>query len=158
MPTYEYKCNKCKHQFEQWQHMKEDALKVCPECFEKSLSRVFGVPFVFVKQAPRSLQEQADANSKKFGREECEERELKSQEEYEKARKAANMPVKKKSKKKEVPWWRNGSVEGLAKSDTPISPAQCIEYKEKLEKMGNTVKVNALPPKKVRDAKRKRPS
>lgn len=30
MPTYEYVCAKCGHQFEKFQSMKDDALKTCP--------------------------------------------------------------------------------------------------------------------------------
>ena len=32
MPTYEYECKSCGHHFEAFQSMKDDALKVCPEC------------------------------------------------------------------------------------------------------------------------------
>jgi putative FmdB family regulatory protein len=32
MPTYEYLCSACSHRFEQWQHMTDDALTICPEC------------------------------------------------------------------------------------------------------------------------------
>ncbi len=32
MPTYEYLCQACSHRFEQWQHMTDDALTICPEC------------------------------------------------------------------------------------------------------------------------------
>ena len=32
MPTYEYACNQCEHQFETMQNMKEDPLTVCSEC------------------------------------------------------------------------------------------------------------------------------
>ena len=32
MPTYDYKCLKCLHSFEKFQSMKEDSLKICPEC------------------------------------------------------------------------------------------------------------------------------
>jgi putative FmdB family regulatory protein len=32
MPTYQYECNSCKHQFEVFQSIKDEALKVCPEC------------------------------------------------------------------------------------------------------------------------------
>jgi putative FmdB family regulatory protein len=32
MPTYEYLCSACSHRFEQWQHMKDDALTICPVC------------------------------------------------------------------------------------------------------------------------------
>jgi putative FmdB family regulatory protein len=32
MPTYEYKCLRCKHRFEQYQSIKDEPLKRCPKC------------------------------------------------------------------------------------------------------------------------------
>jgi len=32
MPTYEYKCEGCEHQFETIQSMKDEALSECPKC------------------------------------------------------------------------------------------------------------------------------
>lgn len=32
LPTYEYKCLSCGINFEKFQSMKEDPLKICPEC------------------------------------------------------------------------------------------------------------------------------
>jgi putative FmdB family regulatory protein len=32
MPTYEYECEKCHHQFEKFQSMTDEPLKVCPVC------------------------------------------------------------------------------------------------------------------------------
>jgi putative FmdB family regulatory protein len=32
MPTYEYECRKCGHQFEQFQKMTDEPLKRCPKC------------------------------------------------------------------------------------------------------------------------------
>ncbi len=32
MPTYEYICQKCKHEFEEFQSIKADPLKICPQC------------------------------------------------------------------------------------------------------------------------------
>lgn len=32
MPTYEYKCEKCGHSFEQFQSMTEKPIKRCPKC------------------------------------------------------------------------------------------------------------------------------
>jgi putative FmdB family regulatory protein len=32
MPTYEYECKTCGHVFEAFQSMKDEALKICPEC------------------------------------------------------------------------------------------------------------------------------
>src|SRR5215210_6770814 len=42
MPTYEYQCDACDHNFDQFQSMSEEALKKCPECGKKKLRRVFG--------------------------------------------------------------------------------------------------------------------
>lgn len=42
MPTYEYLCEACDHQFEEFQSMSADALTKCPECKKKKLVRVFG--------------------------------------------------------------------------------------------------------------------
>ena len=41
MPTYEYACTKCGHQFEIVQSFSDDALTKCPECKGK-LRKVFG--------------------------------------------------------------------------------------------------------------------
>ncbi len=40
MPTYDYLCDACGHQFEAFQSMKDDALKVCPQCAESALRRI----------------------------------------------------------------------------------------------------------------------
>lgn len=32
MPTYEYKCLNCSHTFEMFQSMKDNPIKICPEC------------------------------------------------------------------------------------------------------------------------------
>jgi putative FmdB family regulatory protein len=32
MPTYEYECKSCNHQFEVFQNMSDAPLKVCPKC------------------------------------------------------------------------------------------------------------------------------
>jgi putative FmdB family regulatory protein len=42
MPTYEYECQSCEHEFEQFQSMKDDPLKDCPECGKKKLKRKVG--------------------------------------------------------------------------------------------------------------------
>jgi putative FmdB family regulatory protein len=42
MPTYEYICNKCEHQFDHFQSMKDEPLKTCPVCKENTLKRLIG--------------------------------------------------------------------------------------------------------------------
>ena len=32
MPTYEYECEKCHHQFEKFQNITDEPVKVCPVC------------------------------------------------------------------------------------------------------------------------------
>ena len=42
MPTYEYVCNECEHQFEHFQSMKAELLKDCPQCKNSTLKRLIG--------------------------------------------------------------------------------------------------------------------
>jgi putative FmdB family regulatory protein len=32
MPTYEYRCEECGHEFERFQKMSDKAVRTCPEC------------------------------------------------------------------------------------------------------------------------------
>lgn len=42
MPTYEYECDACRHRFEQYQSIKDNALKKCPKCAKNKLRRLLG--------------------------------------------------------------------------------------------------------------------
>ena len=42
MPTYQYQCKYCGHQLEEFQSMKEEPLKLCPNCNTENLLRVMG--------------------------------------------------------------------------------------------------------------------
>ena len=42
MPTYEYECQACGHEFERFQSMKDDPVKRCPECRRLKVKRLFG--------------------------------------------------------------------------------------------------------------------
>jgi putative FmdB family regulatory protein len=42
MPTYDYRCRECSHEFEEYQPITADALVICPKCGKHSLKRVFG--------------------------------------------------------------------------------------------------------------------
>jgi putative FmdB family regulatory protein len=42
MPTYEYVCSKCGHQFEKFQSMRDEPLRKCPKCSKAALKRLVG--------------------------------------------------------------------------------------------------------------------
>lgn len=42
MPTYEYVCNACGHEFELFQTMTDAVKRKCPECGKNSLERLIG--------------------------------------------------------------------------------------------------------------------
>ena len=42
MPTYEYQCDQCQHNFDEFQSFSEKPLKKCPKCGKPKLRRVFG--------------------------------------------------------------------------------------------------------------------
>jgi putative FmdB family regulatory protein len=42
MPTYDYVCDSCRHQFEAFHSMKAEPLQKCPECGRKKLRRMIG--------------------------------------------------------------------------------------------------------------------
>jgi putative FmdB family regulatory protein len=42
MPTYDYICDSCKHEFEAFESIKADAQTVCPECSKTTLRRKIG--------------------------------------------------------------------------------------------------------------------
>src|SRR5438552_4338834 len=42
MPTYEYHCDACEHNFDEFQSMSDKPLKKCPACGKRKLRRLFG--------------------------------------------------------------------------------------------------------------------
>ncbi len=40
MPIYEYRCNGCGHEFEQFQSIKDNPVKMCPICNENKVERL----------------------------------------------------------------------------------------------------------------------
>ena len=43
MPTYDYECNACGHQFELFQGINDPIKRKCPECSRLKLQRLFGI-------------------------------------------------------------------------------------------------------------------
>lgn len=42
MPTYDYVCVKCRHEFEHFQGIKDEPLKRCPKCAKTGVKRQIG--------------------------------------------------------------------------------------------------------------------
>jgi len=42
MPTYEYRCDSCFHEFEEFQYIKDAPLEKCPKCKKNKLRRLIG--------------------------------------------------------------------------------------------------------------------
>jgi putative FmdB family regulatory protein len=42
MPTYDYRCKSCEHQWELFQSIKADPIKKCPSCGKLKAERVIG--------------------------------------------------------------------------------------------------------------------
>jgi len=69
MPTYEYKCDECGHQFERQQKMSDPPVKKCPEC-GKAVRRLIGAVAGFVRGASTPCAN--DSPCKQLGR--CDKR------------------------------------------------------------------------------------
>lgn len=47
MPVYEYRCKKCRHQFELKQSFDDDPIVTCPQCGSKAKRIFSSVPIIF---------------------------------------------------------------------------------------------------------------
>jgi putative FmdB family regulatory protein len=43
MPTYDYECNACGHAFEEFQSIKAEPIRKCPQCGKKKVRRLIGI-------------------------------------------------------------------------------------------------------------------
>ncbi len=49
MPTYDYSCTQCNHEWEEFQNINDEHIKECPVCKEQSAKRLISVTnFVLV--------------------------------------------------------------------------------------------------------------
>lgn len=72
MPTYTYKCKNCNHEFEKFQSIQVELLKICPACNSESLIRIIdgGAGLIFkgngfyITDYKKSSSSSADGNGK----------------------------------------------------------------------------------------------
>lgn len=69
MPTYDYECDACGHEFELFQQISEDPKKKCPECKKNKLVRLFGTGAAIVFKGSGFYQTDYRSDSYKKGAE-----------------------------------------------------------------------------------------
>jgi putative FmdB family regulatory protein len=69
MPTYDYVCDACEHEFELFQSMSEAVKKKCPECGKLKLRRLFGTGAAIVFKGSGFYQTDYRSDSYKKGAE-----------------------------------------------------------------------------------------
>lgn len=69
MPTYDYVCDACEHEFELFQNITADAEKKCPECGKLKLRRLFGTGAAIVFKGSGFYQTDYRSDSYKRGAE-----------------------------------------------------------------------------------------
>jgi hypothetical protein len=95
---------------------------------------------IIVQGEPENLGHLAERNSQKFGNAYCEDKMAESQARLRKAKgQSETTPT--------TPWWRNGSVPGLERSEKPLAGEQLKKTIDKFKKTGGGFKRNNLPPK-----------
>ena len=43
MPTYEYKCNACEHEWEVFHSIKQKPIQICPKCKANNVKRLISI-------------------------------------------------------------------------------------------------------------------
>ncbi|MCL2211269.1 MAG: zinc ribbon domain-containing protein [Treponema sp.] len=64
MPTYEYECKSCSHNFEVFQSMSDEPLKVCPQCGKEIRRLIFGGTGVIFKGSGFYITDKSKSGSK----------------------------------------------------------------------------------------------
>ena len=113
MPTYDYACDACRHEFEEMQSFSDPPLVKCPKCGKKKLRRLFGTGAAVLFKGSGFYETDYRSESYKSG---------------EKAEKDAAKPPEKK--------------DDTAKTDTPAKPAPAAEPASKPAKSGKAKGAN----------------
>ena len=69
MPTYDYVCDACGHEFEEFQSITEPVMRKCPECKKLKLRRLFGTGSAVVFKGSGFYQTDYRSESYKSGAE-----------------------------------------------------------------------------------------
>jgi len=67
MPTYEYQCEKCRHEFEREQRITDDPIKTCPKCKAPKAKRLISATSFVLKGSGWYSDLYSSSNAKKEG-------------------------------------------------------------------------------------------
>ena len=68
MPTYEYECKSCAHNFEAFQAITDDPLKICPKCGKEIRRLIFGGAGVIFKGSGFYITDKNNGSSAAVGK------------------------------------------------------------------------------------------
>ncbi len=97
MPTYDYECDACGHEFELFQKISDDPIRKCPKCNKNKLRRLFGTGAAIMFKGSGFYETDYRSDS------------------YKKGEKAAKDSAKKSSESKDS---KGGKAESKSKSDS----------------------------------------
>ena len=117
MPTYEFSCEKCEHNFEIYLSFSQKHPKKCPKCKKGKVNQVFDGNTIICVKGENTLGQIGEKNWKKHGSK-IKEDIAKDQEQQD----------------KKLPWWRSGDVKGLKKERKPIDVSKIKDVKRYIEK------------------------
>jgi len=117
MPTYEFSCDKCGHNFELFLSFSEEHPSKCPKCKKKSLNQVFDGNTIICVKGENTIGQLGESNWKKYG-----------------GKIKEDMAKKQEETDKKLPWWRSGEVKGLSKERKPIDVSKIKDVKKYIEK------------------------
>jgi putative FmdB family regulatory protein len=117
MPTYEFCCDSCNHNFEIFLSFSEKHPEKCPKCKKKKLYQIFDGNIIICMKGGDTIGQIGEKNWKKSGGKIKEE-----------------IAKKKEEEDSKIPWWRSGKVKGLKKSEKPINLSKVKDVKSYIEK------------------------
>ncbi len=102
MPTYEYMCEKCEHEFEREQRITDPPLKTCPECRSRKLKKLISRTSFVLKGSGWYSDLYSSSKSKKGGKDSTES-ESKSSDTKSEGKPSDSKERKEKSSKQSSP-------------------------------------------------------
>ncbi len=101
MPTYDYECDACGHEFELFQQISEPVKRKCPECSKLKLRRLFGTGAAVVFKGSGFYETDYRSDSYKKGEEKAKKSSEKKTEKKSDAKSKSSGDSKSSSKKKD---------------------------------------------------------